>query len=98
MLARWVPWVRTFTPILAGTSSMGYRRFLSANVVGALTWGAGLVLLGYAAHSHPAVRHLAYAVAGTSVALSVVGLAVGAWRRRRAGRPSRAASGDTAGR
>ena len=30
--ARWIPWVRTFTPILAGTSRMGYPRFLSANV------------------------------------------------------------------
>ena len=40
--ARWIPWVRTFTPVLAGTSRMGYPRFLSANVVGALVWAVGL--------------------------------------------------------
>lgn len=82
--ARWIPWLRTLTPVLAGASDMPYRRFLTANVAGALTWGAGLIMVGYVAHSHPAVRSVAYAVAGTSVALSVVALGLGLVRRRRA--------------
>lgn len=46
--ARWIPWVRTFTPLLAGASAMRYRDFLSANLVGATCWAIGLVVLGYA--------------------------------------------------
>jgi membrane-associated protein len=76
VLARFVPWLRTFTPILAGATRMRYAVFLSANVVGALVWGSGLVLLGYAAHGTPWLRHAAYVVAGVAVAGSVVGTVV----------------------
>ncbi len=82
--ARWIPWLRTLTPVLAGASDMPYRRFLPANIAGALTWGAGLVIMGYVAHSHPAVRWVAYAVAATSVTLSIAALGMGLLRRRRA--------------
>ena len=58
MVARWIPWVRTFTPILAGTSRMPYPRFLSANVVGALCWAVGLTVLGHLAAGTPALRHV----------------------------------------
>ncbi|MGL4174029.1 MAG: DedA family protein [Actinomycetota bacterium] len=47
VVARFIPWVRTFTPILAGVSRMRYVAFFSANVVGALCWGAGLIMAGY---------------------------------------------------
>ena len=55
VVARWIPWVRTFTPIVAGTSRMPYLRFLSANVVGALCWAVGLTVLGSprGRHSRP---------------------------------------------
>ncbi|MDW8808495.1 VTT domain-containing protein [Streptomyces scabiei] len=46
ILARFVPIVRTFTPIIAGVSGMRYRTFLVFNVVGAVLWGAGVTLLG----------------------------------------------------
>jgi membrane-associated protein len=46
ILARFVPIVRTFTPIIAGVSGMRYRTFLIFNVVGAVLWGAGVTLLG----------------------------------------------------
>jgi membrane-associated protein len=84
VVARWIPWVRTFTPILAGTSRMGYGRFLSANVVGALAWAVGLPVLGYVAASNPWVRGLSYAVAGLFIAGSLVAGVVGWVRRRRA--------------
>jgi membrane-associated protein len=74
--------VRTFTPVLAGASRMPYARFLSANVVGATVWGVGLLLLGFAAASNPALRHASYAVAGLFVLGSLV-LAVLGWARRR---------------
>ena len=47
--ARWVPWLRTFTPILAGVARMPYSRFLPANAIGAVCWGAGLLVLGHLA-------------------------------------------------
>ena len=81
--ARWVPWVRTFTPILAGTSRMGYPRFLSANVVGALAWAVGLPVLGHLAASDPRLRYTSYAVAALFVGASLVLAVIGLVRRRR---------------
>lgn len=83
VVARFIPWVRTFTPIVAGVAQMPYPRFLSANVVGALCWGAGLITLGHVAYAVEWVRYLAYAVAAVAVLSSIV-VPLGARRRRRA--------------
>lgn len=47
ILARFVPIVRTFTPILAGVSAMRYRTFITFNVVGGALWAVLGTLLGY---------------------------------------------------
>lgn len=47
VLARFVPIVRTFTPILAGVGLMRYRLFLAYNIIGGLLWTTGLILGGY---------------------------------------------------
>ncbi len=47
LLARFLPAVRTFAPIMAGVGGMSYRIFATYNAVGALAWACGITLLGY---------------------------------------------------
>lgn len=52
ILAMFVPIVRTFTPIVAGISSMPYKKFLLYNVLGAAIWIGSFTYLGYFAGSY----------------------------------------------
>jgi membrane-associated protein len=47
IIARFIPIVRTFAPVVAGVGKMDYRRFLAYNVIGGLLWAAGITYLGY---------------------------------------------------
>lgn len=47
IIARFVPIIRTFAPIVAGIGQMHYRTFISYNVFGGISWVVGMLLLGY---------------------------------------------------
>jgi len=71
VIARYIPWVRTFVPPIAGTVKMNYYKFLSANALGALLWGVGITLLGYYAASIPALKGSARGIAIFFVLLTI---------------------------
>jgi membrane-associated protein len=84
VVSRFIPWIRTFTPIVAGVARMPYPLFFAANVAGALVCGAGITVLGYVGHSNPGVRFVAYVVAGTAILASIAVPVVSRLRGRRA--------------
>jgi membrane-associated protein len=56
ILARFVPFVRTYAPVVAGVGQMRYRTFVSYNVIGAFLWGVCVTLLGYFLGGFPFVK------------------------------------------
>lgn len=83
VVARWFPWVRTATPVVAGVARMPYRTFLPANLLGALSWGTGLVLLGYYSYEIDWLRTTAICIGLGSAAIFVVAGTVRWIRARR---------------
>jgi len=81
--ARFFPWIRTFVPPIAGASKMNYYKFLSANALGAVLWGAGITLAGYYAATLPWVKTFSYAIATFFICASIVSGLVNYSRRPR---------------
>ena len=71
VIARFVPFIRTFAPFLAGVGKMSYRWFLMYNVLGAVLWICGFILAGYFFGSLPIVQDnfslIVYAIIGLSL-------------------------------
>ncbi len=84
VLARFVPIVRTFAPILAGVGGMRYRTFVTFNVMGGLLWAVGVTSLGYAlGESIPDIDRYLYPIIGVIILLSVAPIAFEFLRARR---------------
>ncbi|MEU0529300.1 DedA family protein [Amycolatopsis tolypomycina] len=81
--ARWIPWIRTLAPLIAGAARMDRRRFLVATAFGGLLWVPTLVLLGYyGAGLLDSLPWLKTAALWISIAFFVFGTGYGVLRYR----------------
>lgn len=83
LVARFIPIVRTFAPILAGVGSMTYKTFLFYNVLGAFLWAGGVTLLGYTlGRSIPDAEKFILPLVLIIVGFTLIPLAVHWWQNR----------------
>jgi membrane-associated protein len=83
VLARWIPWIRTLAPMIAGAAGMDSRRYMAATAFGAVLWVPTLVLLGY--YGAGVLEHFPWlmsTVMAVGIAFFVVGTVWGVWRYR----------------
>jgi membrane-associated protein len=84
VMARFVPIVRTFVPVVAGVSNMEYRRFVTYNVIGGTVWGAGFPILGWAlGQRFPGLTERIELIAIVIIAISLIPIAIEYLRHRR---------------
>jgi membrane-associated protein len=83
VIARYIPWVRTFVPPIAGSVKMNYYKFLSANVLGAFLWGVGITLAGFYSGSLPWVKNISYGLAAFFILGSFVTAYINYLREKR---------------
>ncbi|MGW5773588.1 DedA family protein [Streptomyces longwoodensis] len=82
VLARFVPIVRTFAPIVAGAGRMKYRTFLVYNVIGGVAWGTGVTLAGYWLGQIGVIKNNVEAILVLIVLVSVVPILIEYLRER----------------
>jgi len=83
ILAQFIPILRTFAPVVAGVAEMGYTRFASYNVVGAICWVASMTMAGYAlGNLVPNIEQRIHYVVAVVIAISLIPPGI-AWLRRK---------------
>ena len=83
VLARFVPIVRTFAPIVAGVSRMKYRTFVTYNILGGALWAVGVTMLGYFLGQVEVVEQNLEIAILLVVAISFMPIAIELWRARK---------------
>ena len=84
VIARFVPIIRTFAPVVAGVGQMAYRRFVFYNVAGGVGWVTTMTWAGYLlGRMIPNVSRYIHVVVGIVIVLSVIPIAVEIVRERR---------------
>jgi len=83
VLARFIPIIRTFAPVVAGVGQMEYRRFLAYNVLGGVGWVVSMTWAGYVlGRSIPDIGRHIHLVVAIVVVLSVLPIGVEWWKAR----------------
>jgi membrane-associated protein len=86
VIAQFIPILRTFAPVVAGVAEMGYRRFATYNVGGAILWIASMTIVGYTlGNLIPNLEQRIHIVVAVVIAISLMPPAF-AWLRRQRGR------------
>ena len=84
ILARFLPVVRTFAPIVAGIARMNYRLFLLCNVAGAFLWATCVTALGYFLGSRfPIIQHYITPIVILIVVLTMIPVITEIWKANR---------------
>jgi membrane-associated protein len=85
VLARFMPIVRTFVPVVAGAARMRYRPFQIFNVIGGVLWVCGMLMIGYGLGRYiPGIEKHIDKVIILVIALSLAPAVISAWRRKHA--------------
>lgn len=85
VLARFIPLLRTFAPVVAGIGQMEYRRFLFYNVFGGIGWVVSLTWAGYLLGTLiPDISRYIHIVVVVVIVLSLIPVVVELWKARRA--------------
>lgn len=83
VIARFMPFIRTFIPFVAGASRMNYRYFLFYNVLGAFLWVMSCTLLGYFFGNIPIIKENFSVVLILIIVISVLPAIMGALKARK---------------
>jgi membrane-associated protein len=83
IIARFMPFIRTFAPFVAGIGAMTYSRFIVYNIVGGIAWVCSFLLLGYFFGNIPAVKSNFTLVVIAIIILSVMPGIIEFWRQKR---------------
>jgi membrane-associated protein len=96
VLGRFVPVVRTYVPLAAGSARYRYPRFLVWNLTGAFLWAVGVTLAGTALGKVPFIRDNLEVLLVVVVAVSVLPVVIGALRKRAQARRAERSEGADA--
>jgi membrane-associated protein len=88
ILARFMPFVRTFTPVVAGVSYMRYPVYLGFDIVGGVLWGGGVTVAGYFLGNVPFVHQNLEKIILAILFVSMIPAFIAAWRGYRGRRRS----------
>ena len=95
ILARFIPVIRTFAPVVAGVGQMNYRKFVTYNVMGGLLWGCGVTTAGYIlGESIPDIDRWLLPIIGVIVAVSFVPVFLEVYKMRRQSKAEAVAPSD----
>ena len=83
VMARFVPIVRTFVPVLAGVGKMKHRTFITANAIGAVAWAGGVTVLGYFLGQIDVIKNNIEPAVVAIVAISLLPVGIEFMRHRR---------------